>query len=76
MGEGRGIYSVAMFHVAANDISFAAIFLQKHLSLMQVLLFSKLPPLCWGVIWFQTSPEGGVIYNNIPYKQRPIWGTV
>ena len=28
MGEGRGIYSVAMFHVAADDISFAATFLK------------------------------------------------
>ena len=28
-GEGRGIYSVAMFHVAADAISFAATFFQK-----------------------------------------------
>ena len=32
MGEGRGIYSVAMFHVAADCISFAATFLKVTLA--------------------------------------------
>ena len=32
MGEGRGIYSVAMFHLAADDISFAATFFKSPLT--------------------------------------------
>ena len=51
MGEGRGIYSVAMFHVAADDISFAATFFKSHLSLILPRLLSKSNPLRWASIW-------------------------
>ena len=53
MGEGRGIYSVAMFHVGASVISLAPTFFFKSQSaLILLLLLSKSNPLRWASIWF------------------------
>ena len=41
MGEGRGIYSVAMFHVGASYISLAPTFFKSQSALMPLLLLSK-----------------------------------
>ena len=43
MGEGRGIYSVAMFHVGASDISLAPTFFKSQgaLILLPLLLREK-----------------------------------
>lgn len=48
MGEGRGIYSVAMFHVGASDISLAPIFYKSQSTLILLLLLSKSQPLALG----------------------------
>ncbi len=51
MGEGRGIYSVAMFHVAADDISFAATFCKSHFSLILSQLVSASKPMVLKLIF-------------------------
>jgi len=52
MDEGRGIYSVAMFHVGASSMSLAPTFFKSQSALMPLLLLSKSNPLRWALIWF------------------------
>ena len=52
MGEGRGIYSVAMFHVGASVISLAPTYFISQSALILLLLLSKSNPLRWASIWF------------------------
>ena len=51
MDEGRGIYSVAMFHVGASSISLAPTYFISQSALMPLLLLSKSNPLRWASIW-------------------------
>ena len=48
MGEGRGIYSVAMFHVGASVISLAPTYFISQSALILLLLLSKSQPLTLG----------------------------
>ena len=48
MGEGRGIYSVAMFHVGASCVSLAPTFFKSQSALTPPLLLSKPDPLWLG----------------------------
>ena len=64
MGEGRGIYSVAMFHVVADCISFATTFLQK-----SSLAHSVAPPLQTGPASLGSGlvcrPAGGLVFGSL-----------
>ena len=44
MGEGRGIYSVAMFHVGASCVSLAPTFFKSQSALTPLLLLSNCDP--------------------------------
>ena len=68
MGEGRGIYSVAMFHVGASSISLAPTYFISQSALMPLLLLSKSNPLRWASIW--------VFFFLLPYRFRVAAGTM
>ena len=52
MGEGRGIYSVAMFHVGASFVSLAPTYFISQSALTPLLLLSNCDPLCWARSWW------------------------
>ena len=68
MGEGRGIYSVAMFHVGASSISLAPTYFISQSALMPLLLLSKSNPLRWASIW--------VFFFLLPYRFCVAAGTM
>ena len=78
MGEGRGIYSVAMFQLVASAISLATSFLfhfKTHLALILLLLASNRDPLCWARGW-GSRPAGGFCVQDfflfpLPFSLLP-----
>ena len=68
MDEGRGIYSVAMFHVGASSISLAPTYFISQSALMPLLLLSKSNPLRWASIL--------VFFFLLPYRFRVAAGTM
>lgn len=68
MGEGRGIYSVAMFHIAADVLSFAATFCKSRLSLILSRLLSQ-STRCAGLRFsFGHKPESRSIYRAAMFR--------
>ena len=76
MDEGRGIYSVAMFHVGASFVSLAPTFFKSQSALTPLLLLSKSQPLALGCdlvsganlgagasILFRCSASGQALYR-------------